>query len=130
MWLFLSRFLKYEIGYLHHFNAIYSDLPFKFFYNWIELSVSSYGEVEDYFKNDLDPIVTLYDPENDIKLINVIFRDNYGNQVETISNHDRSMGNLLHFYLKKQEHNFGKRLKKIYNLSIIKKILNIIITKP
>ena len=95
-----------------------------FFYNWIELSVSSYGKVEDYFKNDLNPIVTLHDPENDIKLIKVTFRDNFGNQVETISNHDRSMGNLLHFYLKKIGAQFWEATEKdiqfIYNHKNIK----------
>ena len=56
---------------------------------------SNFGE---YFKNDQNPTIIIKNSENVIKLVNITFKDNHGNQLKIIANHDLTINRLLNKY--------------------------------
>ena len=117
---FISSFLNGKIG-IFNYNTNFFNY-FKFFYNGEEIT-KQYEPVENTFKNDPNPKINIIDTNNVIKLIRVIFNDNYGNHVEIISNYEERIVDLLKRYLLKFESNIYEITKNdiqfIYNNKII-----------
>ena len=123
---FLGDFLR-EI----HFHLSIDNDPLQLFYkgqnNIPNNSLFSKDySVEYYFKNEPNPIIFVNDTNNLLKIINVTFKDNHGNQVEIIVHYNTKMYVLLSTYLEKIDHfelNKNELSKKeiqfLYNKKII-----------